>query len=1078
MNLKFLSMKKLTIFLALLLFVGFTVQAQMQISGTVTGAEDGLSIPGLSVVVKDNSTIGSTTDVNGVYSLTVPSGTEALIFSFVGMKTQEVLINGRSVIDVQMEGELLEMDEVVVTALGISREKKSLGYATQSVRGEDITEAAESNLVNSLSGRISGVQVTNSTGAVGSSSRLILRGASSIYGDNQPLFVVDGVPISNLNDGTAGSSGGFDVPNGAGDINPNDIESINVLKGANASALYGIRAANGVVVINTKKGKESKELGIEINTGVTFESPLVLPDYQNSYGQGSEGYFEYINGNGPYAGTDESWGPPLDVGLEFMQFTSYINNPDDPQPEPWVSHPDNVKDFYETGVSTRTDVSFSGGSEKTTYRLGLGYQDQDGMIPYTDFNRYSVTGAGSHNFTDKFKTQFNVRYVKSNSDNLPSGGYDGSNVVQQTIWGGRQVDWSALEDYENIPKALPGSTFGDGIVPINWNTKYHNNPYWQLETNNNTFIRDRITGGFRLSYDLLDNLNLSVGAAIDEYNTLTTTNFAKGFSGDAPTYVYSGGVANRDGSEGYYDERKRKFSETNFDFLLSYNKDFGSDIRTSASIGGNSMHQTRSFEYDAIQINLPGLNSLSNVLAGSEMYSDNWHQEQAVNSLFGTAEVIFKNYLFLNLTGRNDWASVLPVENNSFFYPSVTLSAIVDEMFNLDLRIIDMIKLRGGWAKVGGFGPLASGDIVPVFELSTVPWEGSRFAEFPATLSNTKIKPQTTVSTEVGMQLNMYENRLRFDFTYYDATTTELILPVQVTRASGVRRVWDNVGELRNKGVEIQLGGTVLKTKDLIVDLELNFAKNNNEVIKAGSDDDNDEEALILGGQWNMNLEAREGYAYGSIVGPGLLRDDDGNVIYKNGLPQQTDENIVLGDIQPDWTGGIALNINYKGLSFSTLVDAKIGGEVYSMTNAWGQYAGILAESLQGRETGVVGDGVKNIGTDDNPVYVENDVTVPAEDYFKATYGNDIVETSVFDASYIKLRQVALGYSLPSKWFSSIGLKGAKISVIGRNLAILYRKAPHIDPETGFSNVNGEQGQEFGQLASARSIGFSINLKF
>jgi TonB-linked SusC/RagA family outer membrane protein len=887
------------------------------------------------------------------------------------------------------------------------------------------------------------------------------------------LFIVDGVPISNRNDGTAGASGGFDVPNGVADINPNDIESVNVLKGANASALYGIRAANGVVVITTKRGNKGKGLGIEVNSSITFDRPLVLPDYQNSYGQGTRDFFRFVDGTtGDSDGVDESWGPPLDRGLYFMQFTSYINNPDNPQPEPWVSHPDNVKNFYETGILSKTDVSFSGGTEKTSYRLGVGYSNQKGMVPSTDFIKYTVSGAGSHEFGKRISADFNFKYVKSRSNNLPSGGYDGANVVQQTIWAGRQVDFEALKDWGSLPLAGPNAVYGPGTLPINWNTRFQNNPYWQLATNHNTFDRNRIIGSFRLNFSFTDWLKLSTGAAIDEYETFTTTNLAKGSAADAPTFALFGG--NRDGSSGYYDEQQIGFSETNFDFLLTANKDFGADFKLSGALGGNRMHQIRSYDFTGIQIELADVYNLLNVKAGTNPLIRNSHSEQEINSLYATAELSFRDYLYLNLTGRNDWASVLPEENNSYFYPSATLSAIITDMVDLNAPFIDLIKVRGGWAKVGGSGPLAPSDIIPSYLLSSLPWNGVTFGQFPTTLNNAKIKPQTTTSIEAGLQLAMFLNRLRVDASYYDATTVDLILPVQVTRSSGVLRVWDNVGEIRNRGIELSLGATVYKSNDLTVDIDLNWAKNNNEVIKAGSDDANDEETLVLGGQWNMNLEAREGYPYGVIVGTSLLRNDAGEVIFANGLPQQGDV-IVLGDIQPDWTGSVALSATYKGISLSTLIDAKIGGDVYSMTNAWGQYSGILLETLEGRETGVVGQGVKELP---DGTYVPNDVVVTAEAFNKSTYGNDIVETSVFDASYVKLRQISLGYSLPAKWFTKVGIKSFKVSAIARNLALLYRKAPHIDPETGFSNDNGNQGQEFGQLASTRSFGFSINVKF
>ncbi|MEZ4907643.1 MAG: SusC/RagA family TonB-linked outer membrane protein [Saprospiraceae bacterium] len=914
-----------------------------------------------------------------------------------------------------------------MTALGIKRSEKSVGYATQKVDGSKLTEAPEMNIINSLNGRVSGVQITNSSGAVGSSSRIQLRGASSIFGSTQPLFIVDGIPIDNSNTGSSDGNGGFDIPNGIADINPNDIESMDILKGPNAAALYGIRASNGVIVINTKKGTKSKSLGVELTSSLTFETPLVLPSFQNSYGQGSSSTsFTYINGSSGDGGVDESWGPPLDVGLKFMQFTSYILDPENPQPQPWVSHPNNVRDFYETGLTSSNNISFTGGNDVATFRLGFGYTDQKGMIPYTDFNKYSVSGSGSYDLSKKLKANLNFNYVKSTSNNLPSSGYDGSNVVQQTIWSGRNVDLQALADYENLPKALAGSTYGAGTLPISWNTRFQNNPYWQLATNRNTFDRDRFFGSAGLSYAFTDYLTLSGNIGLDNYTTLTTTRFAKGSAADAPTYWRFGG--NRSTEDGYYDEDLRRFNEVNANFLLDFNKELSNDFELSLNFGGNAMKRKTTFDFRAIQLELPDLYNLANIKSGTSLFNLNNHAQSAINSLYGAGELAFRKYLFLGFTARNDWASVLPLENNSFFYPSVTLSADLTEALDLYSNTLNFLKVRLGWAEVGGFGPLGPSDILSSYSQSANPWNGVVFGSYPSTLNNPNLKSQTTYGLEGGVDARLFNNKLRFSFTYYDQTSKDLIIPVQVTRSSGVSYVWDNIGELRNKGVEIQLGTTVYDKKDLTVNFEFNFSKNNNKVLKAGKDDEATDETLLLGSTWNMNLEAKEGYAYGVIVGTSLARDDDGNVIYENGLPV-IGETKVFGDIQPDWVGGVGLDVNYKLFTFNALVDAKIGGEVYSMTNAWGRYSGILAETVEGRETGIVGKGVM---LSSDGTYVTNNVVVDAESFNRNAYGSEIVETSVFDASYVKLRQLSFGVNLPKKMFKSFGIQNVNLSFIGR----------------------------------------------
>lgn len=1066
-------MKKLLLLLFTVLMVTSAMMAQRMVNGTVTD-DSGSALIGASVVVKGNPSVGTITDLDGMFKLKVDANAKALVVSYIGYTPMEVEIGASDEINVTLSSGV-QLEDVVVTALGIKKAEKSLGYAAQKVTGDKLNEAPEINIVNSLGGRVSGVHITNSSGAVGSSSRILLRGASSIYGNTQPLFVVDGVPVSNSNTGSSNGNGGFDIPNGVADINPNDIESMNVLKGPNAAALYGIRASNGVIVITTKKGKKSKALGVEFSSSLTFENPLVIPDYQNSYGEGpSNTTFTYINGTSGDGGVDESWGPPLDVGLKFMQFTSYIKDPDNPQPQPWVSHPNNVRDFYETGLTSSNNLAFSGGNDAGSFRLGIGNTNQKGMIPFTDFNKFSVNGGGDYNLSKKLTAKFSANYIQSNSDNLPSSGYDGANVVQQTIWSGRQVDLAALKDYENLPKALPGSSYGAGTLPISWNTQFQNNPYWQLATNQNSFDRKRVIGNFGLEYDLTSWLNVIGTLGLDNYTTKTSVKFAKGSAADAPTYWRFGGEGNRDGSDGFYDEDFRTFNEVNSNLMFNFNKNISSNLELSFNLGGSTMRRATTFDYRGIQLELPGLYNLGNIKSGTSIFNKNAHSQMAINSVFGAGELAYDNFLYLSFTGRNDWASVLPTENNSFFYPSVTLSADLTEGLGLQSDVLDFLKVRAGWAEVGGFGPLGPSDILSVYNQSSAPWNGVVFGEFPSTLNNPNLKSQTTAGIEGGLEARLYKNKLRFSATYYDQTSKDLILPVQVTRSSGVSFVWDNIGELRNRGIELQLGTTVLDRNDFTIDLEFNFAKNNNEVIKAGKDDENDSETLIIGSTWNMNLEVREGQPYGAIVGPSLARDDDGNVIFKNGLPV-VGESKVLGDIQPDWTGGVNLDVGFKGLTFGALVDAKMGGEIYSMTSAWGRYSGILEETLQGRETGIVGNGVME---DADGNYVPNNVVVDAESFNHNTYGNDIVETSVFDASYVKLRQLSLGYNLPKSWISGLGMQNVNLSIIGRNLAILYKKVPHIDPETGYSNANSNQGQEFGQLPSARSIGLNLNVKF
>ncbi len=1040
-------------FFAIFAFLGMQAYAQKTITGTVVDA-DGSTIPSVTVVVKGHSDIGTITDFDGKYTLKgVPDDAETLIFQSMGMKTLEVAISGTE-IDGAMETEDVGIGEVVVTALGVSKDKKAIGYSVQDVSGADFDKARETNIVNSLSGKIAGVQITSSSGGVGASSRIILRGSTSITGNNEPLFIIDGVPINNANYGDAGSTGGSDMPSGAADINPDDIESISVLKGANAAALYGSRAANGVIIIKTKTGAGSRGLGISVNSSTTFETPLRLPDFQNSYGQGANNhFFEFVDGqNGP-AGVDESWGMPLDIGLQATQFTSNGETP-----EEWRSYPDNIINFFDMGITKSNNVAFSGGSEKASFRLSYTNMDQQGMVPNTQLDRNTLNASSTVNLTDKLSASFSANYIKTNSDNIPTGGYQNENPVQQMIWSGRQVDFEQLRDYENLPLAAEGTAAAG--TPLNWNTVFQNNPYWVQHNNLNKLNKDRLIANFNINYKITDYLSLRAGSGTDYWASVSAYQKAKG-SNEYP--------------EGMYREIFRTWYETNSNVLLTFDKKLTDDFGLTLSVGGNTMSQVyKRVTGEAAQLELEGVYNLSNVLSGVTPTLANYQEARKINSVYYSGQMAFKNYLYFEFNGRNDWSSVLPVENNSFFYPSFSLSNVVTEMFGMKSNVLSFAKLRASWAQVGGDGALDPYDIQQTFSFrsptNTVdggPWGTVLLPFNGARLSNPNLVPELTTSLEFGIDLRLFKGRVTLDATYYDSKSVNLLVPVEVSAATGYTSAWDNVGEMSNKGVELLLGIDIIKTKTFTWNTTANFAMAKNMVVSLG-----ELESLSLGGQWNMEIQAREGMPYGVIYGPAIERHD-GDIVYQNGLPQIAANDTILGDIQPDWIGGVNNSINYKGLSIGVLVDAKMGGEIHSMTTTWGRYAGVLSETLEGREGGVVGEGVM-LDSDGN--YVTNNVVVTAEAFNKAAYSNDIVESAVFDASYVKLRQVTFGYTLHK--VGKLPVKDLSFSVVGRNLAILYSKVPHIDPETAFSSSNGEQGQEFGQLPSARSIGFNINFKF
>ena len=1034
----------LTLLLAVV--VQLTFAQEKTISGTVSDKSGVL--PGVSVLI-EGSTKGVETDFDGKYSIEANSG-DVFVFRYLGYETAKITVAASNIINVTLKegGELL--DEIVITAFGIKRSEKALGYSVQSIKGESMTEARESNITNAISGKIAGVQVTGTSGSVGASSRIVLRGNSSITGNNEPLYVVDGVPISNSSFGNAGSGGGVDLPNGAADINPDDIETITVLKGPNAAALYGLRAGNGVIVITTKKGDASKKFSVSINTNVTMSNPLLLPDYQNSYGQGGDtNHFNYLDGasGGIGDGVDESWGPALDAGLEFVQWDSQLTN--NGNPTPWISHPDNVKDFLNTGINISNNVSITSGG----FRLSIGNSEQEGMVPFTELKKFTVGVSGSLKLGERITASVSLNYFNQDSDNIPITGYNNENPFQQFIWSARQVNFTDLRNWRDFPLA-PANTAAAG-TPLNWNHNFQNNPYWVLETNRNTFSKDRLIGNVDLTTQLTEDLSLSTKLGVDSFSQFTTNRQA---------------VGSNNAQNGAYAESQRRFEEVNASFLLDYNKNFSEDFSFSLSLGGNHMNRT----YDRLSgslpaLELPNLYSLSNLQTGSTASISNYHSDQQINSFYGYGQFSYKDMFFIDFTGRNDWSSILPVANSSFFYPSLQGSVVLSDVFPvLKENNINFLKIRGGWSQVGSTGALGAYSLNQTFGLNNSGFGNQ--ASVPNTQFNPNLKAETVTGVEFGIDAKMFANRLRFSATYYDQKSADLLVPIQVTAATGFTNVWDNIADMSNSGYELQLGGTIIKKEDFSFDIDVNFAQNKNEVTSLG-----DLDTYVLGGQWGLSLEARPGQPYGSLVGRDFERTTSGEVIYENGLPLIDSTQKIIGNIAPDWTGGASFSIRYKAFDLSTLIDAKIGGDVHSMTYSWGRYAGTLSETLIGRETGVVGNGVMSDG---NGGYVANNVTVSAKSFNQSSYSNSIESSAIFDASYVKLRQVSIGYTLPRKFIENSVIKSLKVSVVGRNLLILHKNTPHIDPETGFSASNGNQGQEFGQYPSARNIGFNINMRF
>ncbi|MFN8238813.1 MAG: SusC/RagA family TonB-linked outer membrane protein [Chitinophagales bacterium] len=838
-----------------------------------------------------------------------------------------------------------------------------------------------------------------------------------------------------------------------------DVEDIQVLKGPTATAIYGIRAANGVVLVTTKKGPKSKEggpIGVSLNTSLTFEQPLVIPDFQNSYGQGpNKDFFTWGDEGDADGAVDESWGPPLDKGLEFVQWNSYTVGG---KPLPWVSRPNNVRSLYRTGITWNNSVAFEGATDKFTYRLSFGNNNQKGMIYNTDFNRYTVAVNASGKLTEKLTSSFSLNYIKEKSGNLPTGGYASENFVQQTIWSGRNVDFNALKDWRNLP--IVGAGRPAAGTPYNWNTQFQNNPFWVLDNNLNKYDKNRIIGNIQLNYQIKKYLFVKARTGADYWSSVITEQKS---------------IGTNESLDGFFRENHRNATEMNSELMIGYDDKFLKDrLGVTLTLAGNLM--TERYKRVAVQadaLELPGLYTIGNVKSGTTAQSLTEQINSNLYSIYGTGGLSWDGWIYTDFSVRNDWSSRLPKKSNNFLSYSVGGGLVLSELIKKNQDMLNYLKIRGSYSKVGSFGALEPYRTDQTFTIRNLKLGSTILIFDPSTLNNPNLKPESTKSWEVGLEARLIKNRINFDVAYYEKKSSDLLVPVNVSAGTGYTSAWNNVASIKNNGVELQFGAKLLDKADYKIGVNLNWAKNWNKVLSLGGLD-----SYILGGQWDMTLEARVGQPLGLIVGHDYLRAPDGQIIHTDGLPTPDPTTKVFGSIVPKWTGGVSLDIYVKGVSISTLFDMKWGGLIHSMTYTWGRYAGTLNETLLGRETGIVGVGVKNVGTVDNPTFVPNDVVRTAQDYNHAAFDNSTTVNGTFDASYVKWRQLVVSYSLPKKAFKNTRIEDVGFGVVARNLMILYKKAPHIDPESAFSSANGEQGQEFGQLPSARSIGFNFNIKF
>ena len=1084
------------------------VYAQKTVSGTVTSSDDGSAIPGVSILIKGTQN-GTVTGLDGKYSISVPNNNSVLVFSFVGKESQELTVGSQTTINVALKTTAFELEGTVITALGISREKKSLGYSTQKVSGEQVSTVRSDNFLNTMSGKVAGLQVRTNNN-MGGSTNILIRGSSSLTGNNQPLFVVDGVTVSNDNNNSSYQKRGgigYDYGNAASDINPDDIESINVLKGAAATALYGSRAANGVIIITTKKGAKvganKKYLGVSLGLSATMGvvDKSTFPTYQTEYGGGygpyysggaHRGLYEYdFDGDGvddlvvPTT-EDASFGEKFDPSLMVYQWNAF--DPESPkynQKTPWVNAANGPVTFFNKSYTLKNSVSVNGGTDHSTFRIGYTRLDQSGIMPNSTLKRDNINFSSSYDLSDRLTASATVNYSKTNGKGRNSTGYSDNILTSFRQWMQTNVDY---QEQKSIYDATGRNVTWNSIDENNLSPIYWDNPYWTRYQNYETDSRDRLFGNVALNYKVNSNISVLARATTDFYSEIQEERRAFG-SIAAPF-----GINFPDAGSGYQRYNKT-FQESNYDLLVNYKGKINEDINITGLLGTN--YRTNSLSSILASTNgglvVPELYSLSNSVDPS-LSPVEAAQKTAVLGVFGQLSLGYKNFVYVDATLRRDKSSTLPDGSNSYIYPSISGNVIFSEL--LKAKWLSFGKFRANYAQVGNDAPFAS--IFDVYSKPS-PFGSTTLFSVPSTKNNLNLKPEKTKSLEAGLEMMFKENRVGFDFAVYKNNTVDQILPVSISTATGYSTKYVNSGEIENKGIELSLFATPVKTKDFSWDVILNWAKNTNKVLSLYEGVDN----LLLGSfQGGITINATVGQPYGTIKGSDFVYDKaTGKKVinstgYHNGYYKITPtSDVVIGNMNPDWNAGFTNKLNYKDFSLSFLLDYQKGGSIFSLDQWYGQATGLYANTVFNNDLGspvrnpivwadpadhtkgyastsggVILDGVKEDGT-------PNTLRVAGNNYLLFGYARNPNSMFTYDASYLKLRELVLTYKLPKSMIGSSFIKGASISFVGSNLWIIMKNLPDADPEAGISSGN-LQGWQSGVLPTTRNFGLNINLEF
>jgi len=1077
--------KSLLFFLAMLVGLSLSFQANAQertVSGKVTSSEDGTGLPGVTVLIK-GTTNGTITNADGEFKLSISNEEAVLVFSFVGFETQEVAVGARSTIDIAMDLDVTQLSEVLVTAQGIERTKNELAYAAQQVDGSEIVKTRQSNFVNSLSGKVAGVDIKQNN-MLGGSTNIVIRGNKSITGNNQALFVIDGVPVDNSNNNNAGSRsqttgrGGYDYGNAAADINPDDIESVNVLKGAAATALYGSRAANGVVMITTKKGKATNGIGVTINSGLTYGTvdKSTFPRYQNQYGAGyglyyedPTGYFLYrdINGDGTDdlvtpTSEDASYGAPFDPNLLVYQWDAFDeSSPNFGKARPWVAAENGPYTFFEHPYATNHSVMVDGQTDKGYFKLGYTRSVEKGMLPNSEVDKDYVNFGASYKLSERLTANASINMTKVDGLGRYGSGYDDKNMMTSfRQWFQTNVDIKEMKDayFRNHENVTWNWTDPTDLTAIYWD-----NPYFTRYEAYENDSRVRYIGYFGLNYKITDWFDVMGRVSLDSYNELqeerqpvtstTTSSFRR------------------------FDNTHREY---NYDFLANFHKNLGESVTLRGLLGTNIRKSENNSIFSTTNggLVLPRLYSLGNSVNAINAPGETQNELKVVG-LFANVTLGFKNMVYLDLAGRRDESSSLPTDNNAYYYPSISGSFVFSELIGPS-KLLTGGKIRANYAEVGNTAPVqALNDYYTSNNLfGSVP-----LYSIPGTKNNSELKPERTKSFEAGMEMTFLDGRAGFDVSYYKSNTVDQIIPLAVSRATGYNSKYLNAGDVENRGVELTLLGSPIKSNNFSWDIFVNWTKNKNKVVSLPEGLDNVQLGRFQGG---VSLNAALGEPYGAIRGQDFVYDASGNkVVASTGYyAVSTTSNVVIGDPNPDWLMGINNSFSFKGIALSFLIDIRHGGDIFSLDQYYGQATGLYPESVQLNDNGVVvrvpnADGggwiFPGVKADGTP----NDIRVRGEYYGTFGYRRNPAAGFVYDGSYVKLREVTLTYSLPQSIVSSLGpIKGIDLSLVGRNLWIISKNMKYSDPEDGISSGNLANGYQGGSYPSVKTMGFNVRVKF